>query len=190
MRLSRKFYERDTPKVARELLGKIFTCTVKSGTLKGKIVETEAYFGVDDPASRASEKKTKINNLMWEKGGLTLIYMVHGNWLFNVTTEKKGVPGAVLIRAVEPISGLKTMKKLRGKEKLKELTSGPGKMTQAFGISKEHHEVDLTSSDKIFISDPEEHTENKNIRTSHRIGVREDLDQELRFYIADSEFVS
>ena len=91
--LPRSFYERDTAKVARELLGKIIVHRAREGTTSGKIVETEAYYGSGDPASRASRKRTKLNWLMWEKGGLAFVYMIHARWMFNVTTEREGVPG-------------------------------------------------------------------------------------------------
>ena len=92
--LPKSFYERDTAEVARELLGKVLVHRAREGTTRGKIVETEAYYGKNDPASRASRKRTKLNWLMWERGGLAFVYMVHANWLFNVTTEREGVPGA------------------------------------------------------------------------------------------------
>lgn len=189
--LSRKFYERNIEKVARELLGKNLIKREKSTpVLSGKIVETEAYFGEEDPASRASSKKTKINRIMWGRGGLSLVYMVHGNWLFNVVTEGKEIPGAVLIRALEPLEGLETMGKRRGKEKITELASGPGKLTQALGISKEHHGLDLTSSEEIFIEESSHEVGDSEIGTSNRIGVSEDLSRELRFFVKESNHVS
>ncbi len=189
MTLDRKFYERDTANVAQELLGKILGHDSQEGFASGKIVETEAYYGEDDPASRASTNKTKINEIMWERGGLTLVYMVHANWLFNVTTEGDEVPGAVLIRALEPFEGLEIMRNRREKEDPQELASGPGKLTQALGISKDHHGLDLTRSEDISILDSEEKNDFK-IETSHRIGVTKDLDRELRFYATDNNHVS
>lgn len=188
--LSRQFYERDTARVAQDLLGKILFHHSQEEPFSGRIVETEAYYGEDDPASRASEKRTKINKIMWEKGGLSLVYMVHGNWLFNATTEGEKIPGAVLIRALEPLEGIDIMKNRREKKKITELTSGPGKLTQALNISKKHHGEDLVKSDKIYISSPEKSEEDIQIETSHRIGVTEDLDRELRFYIAGNKHVS
>lgn len=190
MQLARSFYERDSAEVARDLLGSVLTHSANGRTLKARIVETEAYYGEDDPASRASGKKTKINKFMWKKAGLALVYMVHGNWLFNITTEPEGTPGAVLIRAVEPLEGLELMKRRRGKDRLKELTSGPGKFTEAFGITNEYHGVDLIESDNISISDPEQERERLKIETSHRIGVSEDLEKELRFFIDGNDYVS
>lgn len=190
MKITREFYERDTGIVARELLGKYLINHSKEGITVGKIVETEAYYGKNDPASRASEKKTKINEIMWKRGGLTLVYMVHGHWLFNVTTEEKGVPGAVLIRALEPIKGVDIMKKRRKKKSIQELTSGPGKLTQALGITKKIHGTDLTSSKKIIIKNPGKNNGDFGIKSSNRIGVTEDLEENLRFYISDNQFVS
>ncbi|KXB06007.1 hypothetical protein AKJ53_01550 [candidate division MSBL1 archaeon SCGC-AAA382F02] len=187
--LPRKFYERDTAKVARELLGKVLIRPSKDGLTSGKIVETEAYYGNDDPASRASKKKTKINQIMWEQGGLALVYMVHANWLFNVTTEGKETPGAVLIRALEPLKGLDIMKKRRERKNFQDLTSGPGKLTQALNISKKHYGLDLVNSENIFISNFHK-DEDLEIEKSHRIGVTKDLDRELRFYVAGNKCVS
>ncbi|KXB07054.1 hypothetical protein AKJ52_01070 [candidate division MSBL1 archaeon SCGC-AAA382C18] len=189
MNLYRKFYERDTEEVARELLGKELIHKLKNSIVGGKIVETEAYYGKDDPASRASEKRTKINKIMWEEGGTALVYMVHANWLFNVTTEVQDIPGAVLIRALEPLYGMEIMKKNRTRKETKHLTSGPGKLTQALNITKDHHGKDLTKSDELFIQEMED-DKNFEIESSHRIGVTEDLEEKLRFYIAGNEFVS
>lgn len=189
MRLSKGFYNQDTGKVARDLLGKSLVSRSEKTIISGKIVETEAYYGPEDPASRATKKKNKINELMWEKPGLALIYMVHGNWLLNITTEKKGTPGAVLIRALEPIEGIEIMKKRRGRDKLKELASGPGKLTQALKITKSLHGTDLTSSEKIYIKKPRKECQIE-INSSHRIGVKEDLDGKHRFYINNSDHVS
>lgn len=190
MSLNREFYERDTAKVARDLLGKILLRKDDDEFLKGMIVETEAYFGEGDPASRAKENKTKINEIMWEKGGITLVYMVHGHWLFNITTEGKDIPGAVLIRGVEPLQGLEKMRGWRNKEEIKELASGPGKFTQAFGISKDHHGIDVTTSNELSVKDNKNRKNTPRVETSHRIGVTEDLDRELRFYISGNKNVS
>ncbi len=186
--LPRSFYERDTAQVARELLGRILVSHSREGNTTGKIVETEAYFGRGDPASRASRKRTRLNEIMWWKGGLAFVYMVHANWMFNVTTEPEGTPGAVLIRALEPLEGLELMRQRRGVEEEQELTSGPGKLTRALGITKEHHGLDLTSSKRLAILEGKR--ERFEVATSHRIGVKVDLERELRFYIRGNRFVS
>lgn len=187
--LPRSFYERDTAQVARELLGKVLVHRSPDGTTSGRIVETEAYYGKGDPASRASRKRTKLNWLMWEKGGLAFVYMVHAQWLFNVTTEREGVPGAVLIRALEPLKGLELMKRRRGVTEERNLASGPGKLTKAMGITYAHHGLDLTGGESELVitsGNPEPF----KITSSHRIGVSADLKRKLRFYIKENPYVS
>ncbi len=186
--LHRTFYERNTAKVAQELLGKILVHNTPEGTTSGIIVETEAYFGKSDPASRASKKRTPLNELMWWRGGLAFVYMVHNNWMFNATTERENTPGAVLIRAIQPLKGIELMARRRGTEDERKLSSGPGRMTQAMGINKEHHKLDLTRSRKLRIVDGK--PMNFKMGRSHRIGVTRDLERKLRFYILGNRFVS
>ncbi len=183
MKLSRKFYSRNTKTVAKELLGKILV----HKKCKGKIVETEAYFGKNDPASHAHCKITKRNIIMYQKPGTAYVYFTYGNhWLLNVVTEKEGIPGAVLIRAVEPLEGIKIMKRRRKINNIKNLSNGPGKLTKAFGINKKHNGLDLTK-DNLFIEDSKEKFE---IVNTTRIGISKGREKLLRFYIKDNEFVS
>ncbi len=187
--IPRAFYERDTATVARELLGKVLVHRASEGLTSGKIVEVEAYHGKGDPASRASRKRTRLNEIMWWHGGLAFVYMVHANWLFNVTTEREGVPGAVLIRALEPVTGVKLMHGRRRVSSERGLTSGPGRLTQAMGITHEHHGLDLADvrSELVIVEGKVECFE---VASSHRIGVSSDLERELRFYIRGNPFVS
>lgn len=178
--LNRSFFQCNTKTVAQELLGKVLVHQTTDGVLSGIIIETEAYFGSEDPASRA-KKRTRISEPMWQQAGLALVYMVHANWLFNVTAEKEGIPGAVLIRALKPLEGVDLMKGRRGTSKTQELTSGPGKLTQAMGITGDYHGVDLIKQDSLIIVEGEH--EKLEIVKSHRIGVTEDLNEELRFFI-------
>ena len=183
MILPKKFYNRDPAIVAEELLGKIIVKR-NGDVLSGRIVETEAYYGLSDPASRA-RKGAKI---MWAAPGVAFIYMVHGNWLFNVIAMPKGEPSGVLIRAVEPIEGIEIMKRNRGMEELRKLTSGPGKFTKAFGIDKRYDGIKIYGrGTPIFIKDGKFEGE---IVRSYRIGVKEDLPVPLRFYIKGNKFVS
>jgi DNA-3-methyladenine glycosylase len=187
--LSRSFYERDTSEVARALLGKSLVRRGHEGLTSGKIVETEAYYGKGDPASRASRGKTKMNEIMWGPASRAFVYMVHAQWLFNVTTEREGVPGAVLIRALEPLDGVELMQKRRGMEFERDLTSGPGKLTKAMAITKAHHGLDLTNPNgELMIIEGK--PQNLSIVSSHRIGVSADLERKLRFYIEGNPFVS
>jgi len=187
--LGRRFYERDPAIVAKDLLGKILVRRIDSEVLSGKIVETEAYYGERDPASRAYKGRMKFNELMYAEPGRTFIYMVHGNWLLNIVAHLKGEVGAVLIRAVEPVEGIRIMEKNRKVENFHSLTNGPGKLTKALAITKELNGIDVTDckSELIMLEEDEEEFE---ISSSHRIGVKMDLPQELRFYIKGSRFVS
>ena len=188
--LPKSFYERDPATVARELLGKTLVRRLNHQTLSGKIVETEAYYGVNDPASKAYKGRKIFNELMFLDVGKAFIYMVHGNWLLNIVAHPKGGVGAVLIRAIEPLQGIEAMKKNRGVEDIHALTSGPGKLTKALSITKEQNGLDITKAENeiaVFEGVMEEDFE---ISTSHRIGVKMDLPQELRFYIKGNRFVS
>lgn len=182
--LPKSFYERDPAIVAKEILGKILV----KGNMEGKIVETEAYYGLRDPASRAFKGKTNLSRWMWEKAGTTFIYMVHGHWLFNIITGNR--PSGILIRAIEPLKGIKEMLKNRKVSNIVDLSSGPGKLTKAFGITNAHNGLNVSDpNSEIFIKENLE-KEKHEICCSHRIGVREDLPQLLRFYIEGNGFVS
>jgi len=188
--LPKKFYERNPEKVARDLLGRILTRRIKNETLRGIIVETEAYFGPDDPASRASHGMKNYNKPMWREPGVAFIYNVHKYWMFNVVAHKPREVGAVLIRAIEPIEGIEIMKRNRGYDdrRLISLTNGPGKLTVALGIDKRLNGACLTSKKSpIYIAD---NPIQVRISSSKRIGVRADLDRNLRFYIEGNRFVS
>ena len=188
--IRKKFYERDPAIVAKELLGKLLVRKIGKLRLSGMIVETEAYYGQEDPASRAYKGKNKISELMFEDPGKALIYMVHANWLLNITCLPKGIPGAVLIRAVEPIEGIEIMLKNRRVKKIEDLTNGPGKLTKALMIDKSLHGVSVykeTSALKVYYF---RNIDEKDIGRSFRIGVSKDLNIPLRFYIKSNKFVS
>jgi len=189
--LLKKFYEREPEKVARDLLGKILIRKLGKKTLSGVIVETEAYYGPGDPASRASNGMKNFNRLMWCEPGVAFIYNVHKYWMFNIVSHEPGGVGAVLLRAIEPLEGIEIMKRNRGindDKRLVELTNGPGKLTVAFGIDKKLNGVCLTSKKSpIYIVNNQVQVK---ISSSKRIGVKADLDRNLRFYIDGNRFVS
>lgn len=188
--LSRGFYERDAAVVARELLGKVLVRRINSRVLSGRIVEVEAYYGRGDPASRAYSGRPKFCvRLMYGRPGLTLIYMVHGNWLLNFVAHEENGAGAVLVRAIEPLEGVEYMKGNRGTDDVFSLTSGPGKLTKALAITKELNGVDITSEGSS-LTVVEGKKEKFRVLSSHRIGVKRDLEQELRFFIEGNKFVS
>jgi DNA-3-methyladenine glycosylase len=186
MKLSRKFYSRDTKIVAKELLGRILVHKAKEGILKGKIVETEAYLGLNDPGAIGFRKVKNIPNSLLKPTGHAFVYFTYGNhWMFNIVA-RKGLLGAVLIRALEPLEGIEIMKKRRGTNELSSLTNGPGKLTKAFGIDKRYDGHDLTTG-VLFIENSNEKFE---IVKTTRIGLSKGKEKILRFYIKDNSFVS
>jgi DNA-3-methyladenine glycosylase len=187
--LPKDFYERGPAAVAKDLLGKVLMRKLNSETLSGRIVETEAYYGENDPASKAYKGRKTFNELMFMDVGKAFVYMVHGNWLLNIVAHLKGGVGAVLIRAIEPLQGLKTMQKNRNVKELRFLTNGPGRLTKAMVITKELNGVDVTKRDSQLMI-IEGNRESFEVCSSHRIGVKWDLPQELRFYIKGNKFVS
>jgi len=187
--LSTDFYERDPALVARDSLGKILVRKQGSKILSGKIVEAEAYYGKDDPASRAYRGKKRFNELMFMDVAKTFVYMVHGNWLLNIVAHLKGEVGAVLIRAIEPFQGMETILKNRNVEDIRDLTSGPGKLTKALRVTKELNGIDVTKSySQLMVVEGER--KSFEVCSSHRIGVKLDLPQKLRFFIKGNRFVS
>jgi len=187
--LARNFYERDPALVARGLLGKMLVRRLNSQILCGKIVETEAYYGEKDPSSKAYKGRKMFNELMFMDVGKAFIYMVHGNWLLNIVAHSKGDVGAILLRAIEPLQGVEIMMKNRGVKDILALTSGPGKLTKALAITKKLNGIDVTKEDSELAVEESE-TESFEISSSHRIGVKFDLPQELRFYVKGNKFVS
>ena len=187
-RLGREFYGRYTPKVARELLGTVLVRVLDGERLSGVIVETEAYRGDDDPASHAYRGRTKRNELMFGPAGHAYVYFSYGShWCFNVTTEAPGRPGAVLLRAVEPLQGFETMLKRRGEAGSRHLADGPGRLTRAFGIELDLNGEDLTSSERLFI---ETGSEPLSVASSGRVGVSRGQGLEWRFFVPGNRFVS
>lgn len=187
-KLGRDFYLRSTLEVARDLIGKEFVKREKGRTLSGRIVEAEAYIGESDPACHAARGKTKRNWVMYEEGGLTYVYFVYGMYnMLNFVAEPAGKPAAVLIRALEPLDGVATMLRRRRCANVRQATSGPGKICQAFGIDVKHTALDLTG-DKWFVLDNDQKP--GDIAASSRIGIREGLDKLWRFFDPKSDFVS
>ncbi len=186
--LTRKFYERDPETVAKDLLGKIIVRRISGKMLKGILVETEAYYGLEDPASRAYNGLKLYNESMWGDPGNAFIYNVHKYWMLNAVAHEPRSIGAVLIRALEPTDGIDIMKRNRKVNDILNLTSGPGKLTQAFRIDKKLNEKSLTAAgSEVYIVQNEI---GLSIGSSHRIGVKRDLKKKLRFFIVENRFVS
>ncbi len=194
-KLKKNFYQRELLTVAKDLLGKTLVKNGKGEILTGKIVEVEAYHGDVDKASHSYRGKTKRNEIMFEQGGFLYVYFTYGaHYCCNVVTGKKNQGTAVLIRAVEPLSGINKMIKNRFRRKLKNekeifnLTSGPGKICKAFGINKTHSGIDLTG-DQIYIMDNKKITID-NIGISTRIGITKSVNLPWRFFIKNNPFLS
>jgi DNA-3-methyladenine glycosylase len=187
-KLKRKFYNHPTLKIARELLGKYLVVQKGVNLVSGKIVETEAYVGFNDPASHAYRGMTPRNQVMFGHPGYAYVYLTYGiHHCLNLVTGKKGYPAAVLIRALEPVEGIEIMKRRRGHKRTKDLTSGPGKLCQALGVDRRLNGTDLCAG-IIWVEDRGEVI--RSIATSSRMGVEEEKAKKWRFYIKDNEFVS
>ncbi len=195
-KLGSAFYQRkDVLKIAKELLGKILITNRKGIITSGRIVECEAYAGITDKASHASNgRRTARNEVMYGEGGFAYVYLCYGiHHLFNVVTGYRDVPHAVLIRALDPLEGIEEMLLRTNKKKLDyTLTRGPGNVSKALGISTKHTGLSLTG-DKIFIVDDRGKYSKNEIAASPRIGVDyagKDASLPYRFYVKGNPFVS
>lgn len=189
MILSQTFYQRSTSQVAKALLGQILVHETPEGLSSGRIVEVEAYLPKNDPGCHAARGKTPRNSVMFGPPGHAYVYFCYGNhFMFNVVTEKEGVPGAVLIRALEPVKGLDLMIRRRGKFKTEEIdiTNGPGKLVQALGIRREHNQKPIFKKPLYLIKGKR----NEKIGVTNRIGLTEGSDLLLRFYLEGNRYVS
>jgi DNA-3-methyladenine glycosylase len=192
--LSRRFYLRSPDLVARELLGKVLARRFEGGWLSGRIVETEAYFGLDDPAAHAFAGKTARNAVLFGPPGFAYVYFIYGMYsCLNVSCEPETQAGCVLIRALEPLSGLEEMARLRGlpsSAKPKLLTSGPGRLCQALSVMRAaHNGLDVTdAASELQIRD--DGFQPASIRATPRIGIRKAVERPHRFLIEGNLFVS
>jgi len=187
-KLTRKFYNRPTLKVAKELLGKYLVIEKDGNYVSGKIVETEAYIGRNDPASHAYRKVTPRNKIMFGDPGYVYVYFTYGmHHCLNFVTEKKGFPAAVLIRALEPVDGIEIMKKRRNTNDLVNLTNGPAKLCQTLEIDRTLNGADVCS-DIMYVEDRGKKP--TKIASSSRMGITEGKNKKWRFYIENNNFVS
>lgn len=172
--LPRSFYSRDTVAVAKELLGKLIVRRYRGKKLIGRIVETEAYLK-NDPASHAF-RRTPRSEPMFEEPGHAYVYFIYGNhYCLNFVTEKAGIPGAVLIRALEPVANTKLS------------MSGPGRLTKALKIDKKFNRADVTKGDLVVATAK---PMKFNVVRTKRIGITKAADRLLRFYLKGNPFVS
>jgi DNA-3-methyladenine glycosylase len=193
--IPRSFYLQPTVEVAQNLLGKNFIRLLGDNLLVGKIVEVEAYCS-NDPASHSFRGKTQRNEVMFREGGHLYVYFTYGmHFCANIVTGKEDIGEAVLIRAVEPINGIEVMLKNRFPQlrtlthkALFNLTNGPAKFAQAFGLGRVENGIDLLESE-IAITENED-IPAKLIGRSSRIGIRTGLEKKWRFFVKGSPWVS
>ena len=180
MILPRKFYQRDTVKVAKELLGKTLVRKVGNIKLSGIIIETEAYRHKDDPASHAFCKITERNERMFGEVGIAYVYFTYGmHYCFNIVAKKAtDESGAILIRSIEPQKGIKYMIKNRKTDIISNLTNGPGKLTQALQITTKQYNIDLTKNSTLFVADG---INPIKIKTKPRVGITAGTDKLWNF---------
>jgi DNA-3-methyladenine glycosylase len=195
--LQRDFYTRaDTLRVARELLGKRLVVPTPSGArVSGRVVEVEAYLGVEDRAAHSyGGRRTRRTETMYAAGGTAYVFFVYGmHHQFNVVTGPPGLPHAVLIRAVEPEEGRELMSARRPVSKERELTSGPGKLCRALGLDLSFDGADLTEGGRVWLEETGVRLKPAQIASGPRIGVAyaaEDALKPWRFWVAGNEYVS
>jgi DNA-3-methyladenine glycosylase len=184
--LQRDFYERGTVDVARDLLGQVLI----HGAAAGIIVETEAYLGGDDLASHSAAGITDRTRVIFGPPGHAYVYLSYGmHDCLNIVAEPAGTPGCVLIRALEPVQGLDVMRSRRPKARTdRDLTSGPGKLTRALGITRKDTGVDVTRGNLVVMT--RLGVPRFEIEVTPRIGITRCADLPLRFLIKGNRFVS
>jgi DNA-3-methyladenine glycosylase len=183
--LDAEFYDRPVLEVARDLIG----CVVSHGGTSGVIVETEAYHH-SEPASHGFIGLTPRTEILFGPPGRAYVYRSYGiHACLNAVCEPAGVGAAVLIRALEPASGLEEMRVRRGVERIEDLCSGPGKLTQALGIELEDNGVDLTKG-PVFISERPSDWKQAEVSTDVRIGITKAAELPWRFVATGSRFLS
>ena len=195
-KINKGFYQQsDVLSIAKELLGKILVTRFSSAETCGRITEVEAYAGAIDKASHAYDgRRTARNEIMYADGGRAYVYLCYGiHHLFNIVTNQKEVPHAILVRALEPLNGIEKMLERTKKKNLDNtLTRGPGNLSKALGIFTTHSGCSLQSKE-IFIADDGFVLSKKDIAASPRIGVNyagKDALLHYRFFIKGNPFVS
>ncbi len=185
--LPRAFFARPTVTVARALLGCLLVHETPEGRAVGRLVEVEAYVGPRDPASHAY-RRTVRSEVMWGRPGIAYVYLSHGiHACMNVVTESLGRPGAVLLRALEPVDGVALMQRRRGIDALRDLGRGPGRLTQAMGITLAHNRADLAAG-PLYLARRDRPP--GRIAATPRIGISVATDRRWRFVVRGSPYLS
>jgi DNA-3-methyladenine glycosylase len=194
--IPREFYNRDPRLVAPDLLGKVLVRREGKRTLAARIVEVEAYLGQDDPAAHSAVGRTPRNAVMFGPPGHVYVYFIYGNhYCLNVSCLPEGTAGAILFRALEPLQGIEEMAKARdivvnNPRDLRKLTSGPGRLAEAFGVTRvRDNEKDLTDlKSDLYIAD--DGFRPSRISATVRVGITKAAHLPFRYVISDNEFVS
>ncbi|MHB8511393.1 MAG: DNA-3-methyladenine glycosylase [Actinomycetota bacterium] len=187
--VAKAFFARPALVVARDLLGCVLVNESEQGRVSAMIVETEAY-SVDDPGSHSFRGQTPRNAPMFEEPGHAYVYFTYGmHWMLNAVTDRPGHPGAVLLRAAEPIDGIAIIQSRRNGAPIKDLLRGPARLAQGFGVNKELNRHDLTKP-PLYVA-PGERLPEELVRTGPRIGLGEAQDgRAWRFWIDGNPHVS
>ena len=194
--LNAEFFNRDPRRVARALLGKLLVRKTPRGILAGRIIETEAYLGKGDAAAHAAAGKTARNAVLFGPPGHAYVYFVYGNhYCLNVSCLADGVPGGVLFRALEPVSGIAQMAEARGLEVAKEIdlktiSSGPGRLAEAMEITRERDNGKSLVSRRSDLRIVDDGYRVRRVTVTPRIGIVKSAEQPLRYFIAGNRFVS
>ena len=190
------FFDRDPRPVARSLLGKLLIRKVGRRRLVGRIVETEAYLGAGDDAAHSAAGKTKRNAVLWGPPGYAYVYFIYGNhYCLNVSCLPDGQAGCVLFRALEPVEAIEDMAAARGitlsaNPSLRSISSGPGRLCEALGITRDRDNgKDLTSA-KSDLQLGEDGYRVRRLVVSQRIGITKSTAEPLRYALAENAFVS
>jgi DNA-3-methyladenine glycosylase len=194
--IAREFYNRDPRLVGPDLLGKILVRRENQRILAGRIVEVEAYLGENDAAAHSAVGRTARNQVMFGPPGHVYVYFIYGNhFCLNVSCLPEGTAGAVLFRALEPLDGIEAMAQARGlavaqPRDLRKLTSGPGRLAEAFGVTRiRDNGKDLTKpKSDLFVAD--DRYRPACVSSTARIGITKAADLPFRYLIADNPFVS
>jgi DNA-3-methyladenine glycosylase len=183
------FYDRPTEMVARELLGAVLECETEAGVASGRIVETEAYLGPDDPACHAVAGRTERTWHLHGPPGIAYVYFIYGaHWCFNAVTREEGHGSAVLVRALDPLAGIDLMRERRGGVKDAQLTNGPGKLCQALGIDAAMNGLRLDRRPLRIL--PGATMAENEVETTARIGISKAADWPLRYLVRGNPNVS
>ncbi len=196
------FFNRDPRRVARSLLGKLLVRKTPRGILAGRIVETEAYLGQGDAASHSAAGKTARNAVLFGPPGLAYVYFIYGNYYcLNVSCLPDGIPGGVLFRALQPVAGIQQMAQMRNLELpsapdlasldlLQKISTGPGRLSQAFGVTRERDNGKNLTSPRSDLQIVDDGHRVRDVRITPRIGIVKSASHPLRYIVAGNPFVS